>query len=205
MHPAIEPIEIAQEAHPACSSLRRRVEDTDLDVRMRVEDREVHVSLLGHVHVVDQDAHANTAIGSAYETLGENSARRVGRPDVVLRVERLLCQVRHRQSRHERVATVPDEQEAGLARVRAHRGLEERADAGGGGMLERARRHARVLPVDARAAAREQRCAREHESDESVALRPEKHQGSGISLRRIGDSDVALTRRLIVFIPHRRA
>ena len=81
---------------------------------MGVERRDAGVAVL-QLDVVDQDPHADAAVGGAHEAVGEDAAGRVGFPEEVLDVEGLLREVRERDAGGKGGASVADDAECGIA------------------------------------------------------------------------------------------
>ena len=80
------------------------VEQGQLDVRMRVQQRGAVIPqrdrgriVQQRADVVDQQAHADTAIGGVQQSPGHQHARAVRIPEVVLQVDRASCRVDQRE------------------------------------------------------------------------------------------------------------
>ena len=70
------------------------IENPDFDVWMCIDGSDGRIPA-SDVIVIYEDADTNAPIGSLDQPKGENAARGVGLPDVVLQVQTLLCQSSH--------------------------------------------------------------------------------------------------------------
>ena len=80
--------------HCARISMRKRIEDAELEILMRIQGREAGVVTFG-VHVVDQEAHADAAIRCPQQRVDEHSAHEVVVDQEILCVDAALCPFRH--------------------------------------------------------------------------------------------------------------
>ncbi len=85
MHSMIDAIEVGEEAENLREAMRKGVEYADLDVRVRVERREIVVAVL-EVDIIDQDTNPHAAIGGPEQMVGKDAARGVLLPQKVLDV-----------------------------------------------------------------------------------------------------------------------
>jgi len=77
----------------------RGIEDPDLDLRMHGEGDQIAVA--AKIIVIEQQTHADSAIGGLQQMFRENAARLVGIVDVVLGIDRLVCGVGQGGARHQ--------------------------------------------------------------------------------------------------------
>ena len=118
--------------HPVAG--RERVEYADADVRMSVQSKQDE-ALAACVHVVQQHAHANPAVGSVQYLRHQQPAGQVVVPDVGLDVDAAAGRARCVAAQGERLHAVGDQAEAGLAfvpgRRRCHFGVQAGIHGGG--------------------------------------------------------------------------
>ncbi len=119
MHPPVD----ALEAEGALARLGQRpvardpgVEHAHVDVRVRRQRRET-VVLGARVEVVEQEAHADTAVGGIEQDLSEVCAGEVRVPDVRLHVEALRRVPGALHAHHEGLGTVAQQAKSRLSRV----------------------------------------------------------------------------------------
>ena len=120
VHPPVH----ALEAQGALARLRQRpfprdprVEHAHFDAWMRRQRRQAVVHRTG-VEVVQQESHANAAVGRFQQGLAEIRAGEVRVPDVGLHVEAAGRESRALHAHHEGLRAVAQQPEAGLAGVR---------------------------------------------------------------------------------------
>ena len=99
VHAPVQAREVGQVAEHAAAALNERVVQPHLDVRVGVERGQRRIQP-ARVVVVEQQAHANAALGRLPQRLEQQVAGRVAAPDVVLHVERPVgCGGEQRPSR----------------------------------------------------------------------------------------------------------
>ena len=86
-------------------------------LRMTV-DGEQHVVGRHRAEIVEQQAHAHTAVGRAEQALEQNPAHHVLVPDEILHIETALRRIREDEPRGQGIARVRERVQAGLARMR---------------------------------------------------------------------------------------
>jgi hypothetical protein len=84
---------------------RDRIEQPDLEVRVRAE-REQNLVIGVRAEVVEQDPHAYAAVGRFEQRSRQLAARQIVVPDVVLQVERAVSRLSEHDARHDRVDRV---------------------------------------------------------------------------------------------------
>jgi hypothetical protein len=161
---------------------------------MGIERGRSKVDVFRLVMVVEQHAHAHTAIGSPYQPLRHDPTGGVDVPDVILRIQRLFGQVGHGQAGRESITSLSHQAKPGLPRVPIRRFLKERADGGGLRLSESRRRRARVIPVDCGAAPAQQE---DQSKSRDQALEQAKLDPHCLSLLRSGPN-------LATSLPNRR-
>ena len=173
VHAAVDARELVHREHHArhdtAAAHRQRVEHAHFNVGVAGQRGE-QVVLPDREQVVEQDAHAHATRGGVAQLAQELQARRVVRDQVVLRVERLLCEARQRDARVERLVTGGQQAKTRqLALVFGRVGGGDLRQDGGGDVGDRLRNGALHAARQARAAEH-----RHHEHDECHA---ERHRG----------------------------
>ena len=154
VHAPVDAREVGDEVADAQAAIGERVEQPHLDVRVRVQCYDRLVEARG-VLVVEQQPHANAALGGLPERVVEQRASRVVSPDVVLHVETALGGTRQQHPRGERIARIDEGIDAGPARIGGDRRRQRAAEPRLGGIGKRARR--RALDVGRQAGAARER------------------------------------------------
>ena len=175
VHPMVDPAEIEQRSRdPGADALEadhERVEQADLDVRMRRQAEQQRIVAAG-VEVVEQQADAHAARRGIAQRPQQHPAGAVVVEHVVLEVERSLGAGHEREPGGERLLRPGDQAKAAQRRV-LRGGEGDPAELGVGRGRHRHRRRPRHVARQAGAAAREQRrrCQRERGADPAPACR----------------------------------
>jgi hypothetical protein len=96
-----------------------RVEDAHLDIRVRIERGECRIHPRVAV-VIDEEAHADSAISGGVKGFDEQRSRPVVAPDIILHIQRPLGGVRQPHARCERIRPVAKRIYPANARVRVN-------------------------------------------------------------------------------------
>jgi len=90
VHSIVEPWGVEQELavppQPAMTAIRERIEDSDLDCRMAVQRDDLLIASDG-VPIIDQHAHAHTAIGRPQQSFGQQSTSLVAAKNEILQIQ----------------------------------------------------------------------------------------------------------------------
>ena len=111
VHAAVDPAEVAQEVEPGPAAIGEWIEQTNLDIGVRIE-RGDHRIVGFVVGIIDEQAHPDPTISRLHHAVDDDPASRIAVPDVVLHVEGALGQVAQRQTDDEGFASVVQEAEA---------------------------------------------------------------------------------------------
>jgi hypothetical protein len=153
VHAPVHAAEVRRVLRQPEAAQRKRVEQADLDVRMRVERREQ----CGEAHravVIEQQAHPHAALGGIVQRAIDQVSGQVVAPDVVLRVDRPFRRPYQQQACGERVTPVRQRVDARKARMRRHLRCDRPAEPGMFGVRQRAgcgasvERRQRVEPIE---------------------------------------------------------
>ena len=194
MHAAIDPPEVGDEVKSGPAPVRKRVEQTDLDVGVGIEGGDDRIAGLV-VGIVDEEPNPDPAVGRLEHVVEYDPAGRIAVPDIILHIQASLGQVGQRQTDDERLAALAQEAEAGQAWMFVGRGGEQLAQPGGRVVLERGRRRARIVGPRASGAAGEKQGEANQDRVEETAtgqcLRPARARRAARSLRA-GDGTSAV-------------
>ena len=140
VHPVVEPRVAEHEFEGAkkrrMAAIRERVEDPDLDLRMRVQRHDLLIAC-DRFAIVDQHAHAHAAVGRAQHGVGQQLAGLVGAKNEVLKIEGSLGGIDHLHPGQEPVDAYRQHAKPGIPAVFARRVCKLPAEAGLLGMSER--------------------------------------------------------------------
>ncbi|MDV7394353.1 hypothetical protein RZS08_23425, partial [Arthrospira platensis SPKY1] len=103
------------------------VVDADVDVRVPVQGDQHLIPAL-HVHVVEQQAHPNPAIGRKQQAPREIRRREVAVPDVILCVDASCRRLDQGRAQQEGLVTGIEKNQPRLSRVRFRHGPRQRAE-----------------------------------------------------------------------------
>src|SRR6185312_6879885 len=89
VHAVVDAGEIEEEIADMAAAERKGIEQADLDIGMRVDGGEAGI-LAFESEIVEEEAHAHPAVGSFEERAHQTPPAAIPRPEIVLRVDRLL-------------------------------------------------------------------------------------------------------------------
>ena len=186
MHAPVEALEIPEIVERASAASRKRVVETDLDVRLGGEGGEGRFDRL-RVLVVDEDAHAHPAPFRLPQRIEGEEAGLVAMPDVVLRVDRALGDAGEQHSRGESIGPLDQRINARLPGLGGREGQQGRAQARFHARRERLRGNAVVIRRQRRAPG---------EKDEQKGANMEASMGVATDTVYIVDDDISFARGL---------
>ena len=105
VHAAVQAFELGKIAHEAKFAVYKRIEQAHLNIGVGIEAQHQGIQAIGIV-VVEQQAHFHAAVGRLHQGMGEQLARHIVVPNVVLQIQRVFSRLYQACASGKRVVAV---------------------------------------------------------------------------------------------------
>lgn len=116
MHPARHGTHAGYELRPPARGPAEGVEEAHFDVRVKVHRGCAEV-LVGHIHVIHQQAHPNAAVCGHEQHMAEQPSDQIIMVKVILHIQTALGLLRQDRPCHERISAVGQQMKTRFARM----------------------------------------------------------------------------------------
>ena len=89
MHASIGPLEVAEEVQHFYATPRYRVEDSNFDVRMLIEQEQMAIGR-SREHIIEQETNKHTAVGRLQQGISDDEASCIRLHEEILEIDALL-------------------------------------------------------------------------------------------------------------------